>query len=211
MAESPLKTGTFAFVWFTLCVLLSAIGLMIRAMAVGHAAPATSGRNTMCQRAASLNTTGIYSIVRHPLYLGNFLIMQGFLFTLGVWWLGVLGTVIFWLYYERIMLAEEDFLEAKFGQTFRAWADQTPTFIPNPRLWHKPDRPLFVRRVIRNEYTTLMLLAMVFIGIQAAEWLCIMRLRTHPWGWLLGITLAAVALYLITRFCKKRTRLLAID
>ena len=32
----------------------------------------TSGRNTHDQVADSLNTSGIYSIVRHPLYVGNF-------------------------------------------------------------------------------------------------------------------------------------------
>ncbi|MGB8874133.1 MAG: hypothetical protein WCC75_12145, partial [Desulfobaccales bacterium] len=37
----------------------------------------TSGRNTQGQVAETLNTTGIYSLVRNPLYLGNFLIWLG--------------------------------------------------------------------------------------------------------------------------------------
>ncbi len=54
------------------CLLISLIGLAIRIYAVGHTPENTSGRNTVEQVADSLNTSGIYSIVRHPLYLGNF-------------------------------------------------------------------------------------------------------------------------------------------
>src|SRR5688500_12554162 len=59
-------------VWVFLCFLLSLFGLWIRAKTVGHVPGGTSGRNTASQRAHHLNTTGLYSIVRNPLYLGNF-------------------------------------------------------------------------------------------------------------------------------------------
>ena len=43
----------------------------------GHVPAGTSGRNTRGQIALELNTTGLYSIVRHPLYVGNFLMWLG--------------------------------------------------------------------------------------------------------------------------------------
>lgn len=52
---------------------VSIIGLLIRIYTVGHSPANTSGRNTAAgQVADTLNQQGIYSIVRHPLYLGNF-------------------------------------------------------------------------------------------------------------------------------------------
>lgn len=194
--------------WESMCVVISVVGLLVRALAVGFAAPATSGRNTRSQRAASLNTTGMYSIVRHPLYLGNFLILEGFLLYLAVWWLALVGALVFWLYYERIMLAEEAFLESQFGETFVAWSTRTPAFVPYPPLWKHPDRPLCLRRMICNEYTTAMLLVLLFIVMQAVIWAWVDPPVSHQWGLLLAILTAALSVYQLTRYLKKRTQLL---
>ncbi|MGC9453013.1 MAG: methyltransferase family protein, partial [Oceanipulchritudo sp.] len=47
----------------------------------------TSGRNTKQQVAYSLNTTGFYSVVRNPLYLGNFFMYLGIALFTHHWWL----------------------------------------------------------------------------------------------------------------------------
>src|SRR5262245_19709566 len=57
--------------WDAVCLAVALIGLAVRVVTVGTAARGTSGRNTRAQKADVLNTTGIYSIVRHPLYVGN--------------------------------------------------------------------------------------------------------------------------------------------
>ena len=51
---------------------------------------------------------------------------------LKVWWLPVIYSLAFWIYYERIMFAEEAFLRQKFGETYRRWAATTPS-PPSPR------------------------------------------------------------------------------
>ncbi len=57
---------------------VSLFGQMIRIFTVGFAPKNTSGRNTLSgQIADELNTTGIYSVVRHPLYVGNFFMWLG--------------------------------------------------------------------------------------------------------------------------------------
>lgn len=85
---------------------ISFFGMLIRAVTVGHTPAGTWGRNTAGQVAESLSTTGIYSTVRHPLYLANYLIGLGLAcFTL-TWWFPVMYTLTFWVYSERIMLAE---------------------------------------------------------------------------------------------------------
>ena len=52
---------------FALALGLVVLGHLIRAIAVGNRAPHTSGRNRDEQVAEALNSTGIYSMVRHPL------------------------------------------------------------------------------------------------------------------------------------------------
>jgi len=89
---------------------ISLLGEAVRIYTVGHAAKNTSGRNTTAgQIADELNTTGIYSLVRHPLYIGNFLMWLGpVLFVRSLVFL-ILFILVYWLYYERIMFAEEQF------------------------------------------------------------------------------------------------------
>ena len=48
---------------------VSLLGECIRIITVAFVPAGTSGRNTKQQKATSLNQTGIYSIVRHPLYM----------------------------------------------------------------------------------------------------------------------------------------------
>lgn len=53
----------------------------------------------------------MYSIVRNPLYLGNFLMVLRVVLVLRVWWLSLLYLLVFTIYYERIIFAEEMFLK----------------------------------------------------------------------------------------------------
>ena len=62
---------------FYIGLVISYIGECIRIYTIAYVPADTSGRNTKRQFATSLNKFGIYSIVRHPLYLGNFLIYLG--------------------------------------------------------------------------------------------------------------------------------------
>lgn len=61
------------------------------------------------------NTTGMYSIVRHPLYLGNFFVGFGIVLICSSVWLAVVFCLLFVVYYERLMFAEEEFLRTSSG------------------------------------------------------------------------------------------------
>jgi protein-S-isoprenylcysteine O-methyltransferase Ste14 len=139
-------------VWEGVCLLVSFFGLGIRIVTVGHTPQATSGRNTKRQVAKTLNTTGIYSVVRHPLYLGNFFMFLGVVLFAHLWWLTLIYILAFWLYYERIMFAEEAYLRKKFGNEYMTWADNTPAFLPRFRNYRKPDSPFSLKKVLRKEY-----------------------------------------------------------
>ena len=121
------------------CLGLSILGLLIRVLTIGYAANNSSGRNTReGQIADELNITGIYSMVRHPLYLGNFFMWLGVaMLTSNLWF--IIAFVLFYaFYYERIMYAEESFLRNKFGNDYLDWADRTPAFIPSFKHYKLP-------------------------------------------------------------------------
>lgn len=151
------------------CVAISFIGEIIRAYTVGYAAKGTSGRNTKeGQVAETLNTTGIYSVVRNPLYVGNFIIMLGQVAFLGSAWCVVVYILCFWLYYERIIMAEEDFLRKKFGSVYEEYALRTPVFMPNLALWTKTALPYSLKFMIRKECHGVLVMMLIYAALGLA-------------------------------------------
>jgi hypothetical protein len=145
--------------------LVSFLGQYIRAVAIGTSNKNTSGRNTKEQVAEALNTKGIYSTVRHPLYLGNYFMWIGIVvYTFNIW-LILLVSLMFWLYYERIMFAEERFLERKFGQSYVDWSMKVPAFWPGFKNYEKTSIPFSMKTIMRREYSgvTATILGFVFI------------------------------------------------
>lgn len=194
-------------VWTLFTFLISLFGLGLRIVTVGHTPPSTSGRNTKRQVAQSLNSTGIYSAARHPLYLANFIIWIGVALYVYNWWVPVLMIFIFWLYYERIMFAEEQFLREKFGETFEEWASQTPAFIPSLKNWRASDRPFSWRKAIKREYTTFFSIVLVFTILELATQFAITGTLLLPIHWKI-IFIVGLLIYLILRVAIKKTALL---
>lgn len=192
--------------WDITCVLVSFSGLVFRAFVVGQTPHRTSGRNTLEQVADVLNTSGMYSVVRHPLYLGNFLSWLGIaLFTQSPLTV-ILAVMAFALYYERIMFAEEAFLRSKFRQDFEAWAERTPAFFPRFAQWRPSPAPLSWRLVLRREYSGMFAIVSTFTALEAIRvWMERGVPRLSP-GWVVFFA-TGLALYLALRWGKKSGRL----
>jgi protein-S-isoprenylcysteine O-methyltransferase Ste14 len=141
------------------------LGHFIRARTVGRRSIQTSGRNRSHQVAKVLTKTGWYSLLRHPLYFGNYLIWLGLAIFLSNFWFVIILSLVFWIYYERIMFAEEVFLEEKFGGEFTVWASKTPSFFPSIKNYKPNDFPFSWRVVIKNEYPGIISSATSFLFI----------------------------------------------
>lgn len=77
-----------------------------------------------------LATTGPYALVRHPLYLGNFIILVGFTIASNNLYVAI-GVVLFFLIWYPAAIAYEDSkLENIFGDEWRAWSKNIRAMIP---------------------------------------------------------------------------------
>jgi protein-S-isoprenylcysteine O-methyltransferase Ste14 len=142
---------------------ISLFGEIIRVVTVGFAPGNTSGRNKIDgQVADDLNVTGIYSLLRHPLYIANFLIWLGpLLFIRSIWFILVAG-LAYWLYYERIMFAEEQFLKRKFGDIYDKWSEKVSSVIPYSLKIVRPALPFSYSSVLKREYQSLFYIFLIF-------------------------------------------------
>jgi protein-S-isoprenylcysteine O-methyltransferase Ste14 len=188
------------------CVAIVAAGLALRAFTVGFVPARTSGRNTRDQVADSLNTTGMYSLSRNPLYLANGLIYMGVMLYTQDLLLSLAFAFFLCIYYERIILAEEAFLVDRFGEAYLAWVAEVPVLLPRLSGWRAPAMRFSLRTVVRREYTT-WLAAIVALGVvdMSADWFG-QVVEVDIWRWLIA---AALVLYGTIHLVKRHTRLLA--
>jgi protein-S-isoprenylcysteine O-methyltransferase Ste14 len=155
----PVPAATRA--WQVAAVLAALAGLAIRIVAVGTAPEGTSERSTVNPRASRLRTTGLYSLMRHPLYAGNTLTAVGLAAFTTRWYLPVIVLLLGLLYHERIAAREEAFLEERFGEEFRSWAATVPAWIPIGVRYRPSDVPFGWRRPLGSEFHGLMAIASV--------------------------------------------------
>ncbi len=194
-------------VWDIICLLVMILGEGVRIYTVGHAPDGTSGRNVKGQEASELNTTGIYSICRHPLYLGNFLMWFGVALITRLWWANMTFCLIYWLYYERIMFAEEAFLRGKFGDTYLKWAERVPSFLPKFSLFVKSSNPFNFKKVLRKEISSFYGGFVMFIVVVLIQNLLAFQRLFLSTFWVI-ILLSTTIIFVVLAFLKKKTRLL---
>lgn len=202
---------TEPFLYELACVAVSLFGLLIRIITIGYSADNTSGRNTTVgQIADSINKTGMYSLARHPLYVGNFFMWLGIAgFTHNFWFL-IAFSFLYWIYYERIMFAEEEFLISKYGNEYLNWSKNVPAFLPKLGSWKKPSLSFSWIKVIRQEKTGILNLFMVILVVKMiGEFAAYQRLLADKKYWIaFG---AALFYYIVVKVIQKNTQLLTYD
>jgi protein-S-isoprenylcysteine O-methyltransferase Ste14 len=113
-------------------LLVIAIGVFIRIWATGY-----------IHKNQEVTMAGPYKLLRHPLYLGNFIAGLGFALLANVWQLVVLFIPIFLGVYYKKMQLEEQYLRDEFGIKYNVYQATTPLFIPNLTRLFKEDNVKF--------------------------------------------------------------------
>jgi protein-S-isoprenylcysteine O-methyltransferase Ste14 len=186
------------------CIALALVGFSIRAIVIGRLPPGSSSRSTREMSAPVLNSTGLYSVVRHPLYLGNLFLW------LAVAVLGghpegvVFALAVFWLSYDRVAQAEEAFLSQTFGARYEAWAERTPRFVPRLAGYRPMPGAFSLKAVLLREIHTACLLVPLCVLVEFTRAHASTSGGRHS-GWLLltaaaaGVALGGAADYLRRR------------
>lgn len=111
-----------------------------------------------------LATGGPYSLVRHPLYTGNLLILLGFTLASGRWW-APLVALGFWLFYYPTAIEYEDRkLRRIFGAPWEAWSATVPAVIPRRLLPRGDARWSFATSLRQNAEPLVLLFTLACFG-----------------------------------------------
>ncbi len=102
-------------------------GVVIRMAARGHKKAHSGGSH-------QLVTTGLYQIVRNPMYLGTFYVGLGFVLTLFPWWMIFVFAILFYARFNQQMITEEEFLTQMFGKKYEDFCQRVPRILPNVAL-----------------------------------------------------------------------------
>jgi protein-S-isoprenylcysteine O-methyltransferase Ste14 len=190
--------------------LLVIAGGLVRVLTIGLDYIIRGGRNRRVY-AEDLVTTGIYAHTRNPMYIGNLLILAGTALASNSWLCFAVAVPAFCFIYAAIVAAEEQFLRAKFGAGFEAYARDVPR-------WGVRFRGLGTtlagshfhwRRVLIKEYGTI---TAWLAGISLLGFYHTQRTDDEPAviAPLLLLTVAVAAVFwLVARWLKKSRRIVA--
>jgi len=131
-------------------------GLALRSWAAG-----------ILRKTSELTTNGPYALVRHPLYVGSFMMMIGFCLVIddveNIWF--VLGPFAF--IFVINLLNEERKLSKKFGPRWQDYAGEVPRFLPY-RLSKDAFAPWNGRQWLNNrEYNAVAATVLGLLAVQA--------------------------------------------
>jgi protein-S-isoprenylcysteine O-methyltransferase Ste14 len=192
-------------VYQALCLVISFTGELVRILTIGFVPSGTSGRNTKAQRATMLNTTGIYSITRNPLYLGNYLMILGISLFSRSWEIVFINSILFFIFYVPIILTEENFLLGKFGNVYSEYVSKAPCFSPRFNLWTSAENNWNWGMVIRREYSSIFSLALSFVFVAHMRLYVINKEMKFSMSWLVfgSVFLSMWVIVRILRLLKK--------
>lgn len=199
LARSSLDQGVIAL---GLAVLIAGQGL--RALTIGWDYIERGGKGGRVS-ASRLVTGGMYAYCRNPMYVGNLLLVAGFLLVFGRLGSAIIGLAACFLFYSAIVACEESFLQQKFGPEFSAYRARVPRWgIRIPALLREfKVRATDVKSILLREYSTLSVTTLSAGAI--ATW----RLKGEAWDVIEVAVLCSLAgavfgFYLTMRYLKTR-------
>jgi protein-S-isoprenylcysteine O-methyltransferase Ste14 len=204
----PVAIGTVPGDYFlAMGLIMVTVGQALRILTIGLAYIVRGGRNRRIY-AENLVTDGVFSHCRNPLYLGNILIVIGFMFISGNMAGIILGSLGFMAIYRLIVFSEERFLTEKFGQAYIEFCSDVPRWLPRLKGLRETinnyefDWPAVAVKEYGTLFTSLIIsLGLISWKLRLADSLYQNRIPV------IAATILIVAAYAIVRFLKKTERL----
>jgi protein-S-isoprenylcysteine O-methyltransferase Ste14 len=140
-------------------VLLALAGQTLRILVIGLAYIIRGGRGGEVY-AETLVQTGFYGHSRNPMYVGNYLILIGFILLHGALWGYLVALPFFTLVYYAIVKNEESYLQEKFGREYDEYAARVNRFLPRLKGMGETLKAgrFDWRKVLSKEYGTITVL-----------------------------------------------------
>ena len=129
---------------------------------------------TRSRSTGSLMDSGPFSLVRNPLYVGNFFLSLGFVIISGVWFMVPVYVFFFGLQYHYIVLWEEWNLRAKFGAPYEEYCGRVPRWVPRLSGYRAGEHDF--GKALRSERNTLGAIVAVSVVLAAGYF----YLGSHP-------------------------------
>lgn len=145
LKPTPLVVGSLALI---------VIGTAVRIAALG-----TINKNRV------LANTGIYSLCRHPLYVGSTLLYLGFALLMNDAEFLYLGLPYVIVFFGAAAFSEEHFLRGKFGEEFEHYRHMVPGFVPLGR-WQAGEFSL-ARAMEKGGYQLIAVIVCLLAAIEA--------------------------------------------
>jgi len=184
-------------------------GQLIRGATIGLAYIIRGGKDGKVY-AEDLVTEGIFSHCRNPLYVGNILMLLGVGILSNSLIYVVLVMPIFMLIYHSIVLAEENFLQQKFGEKFNAYCKRVNRWIPSFSNVSNTFKSMEFKgkRWLLKEYNTQYVWLTGITLILLFRYPQLTNYNEHTRNMLLAVLLPVLLLfYLFVRYLKKSGRL----
>ncbi|MCO5237853.1 MAG: isoprenylcysteine carboxylmethyltransferase family protein [Chitinophagaceae bacterium] len=89
----------------------------------------TKNTVVLIKPASSLQTTGIYSVTRNPMYVGLALVYLGITCFIGNWWNVIFFPLLLIVIQEYIIKREEKYLEIEFGQEYNVYKQKVKRWL----------------------------------------------------------------------------------
>ena len=155
---NPTLLTTIIGLFFTLT------GEMLRIWSVGYVGGST--RATTLGASRDLVTTGPYSYVRNPLYLGNLLISLSICIIANVFWLTPILVIGYLVQYLPIIAVEEAYLLESCGSVYESYQEQVPRFFPQLHAYQSSSTHDFsLTRAFNSEKRTLTAIVIVIAAL----------------------------------------------
>ena len=136
---SDAVTATLRFIGLTIYLVGLFLTLWAR-WALGAMYGVSTISSAPLQAGHQLIQRGPYVFIRHPMYLGYWLVMLGVLLTYRTWTQLALLAMTVPSFYLRVR-REESALAASFGKEWEAYATRVPMFIPTWKIKSRKNNP----------------------------------------------------------------------